>query len=465
MMRDDVPLREGETLQPVPWSREAEQSVLGALLLDSEAFDRVGDLVQVQSFFDVRHGAIFGAIAGMASSQKPADVVTVFEALSSAGKAEDCGGLSYLNALAQSVPSAANVRRYAEIVAERAADRKLRMVTDEAAGVAREGSPVAEKIDRIATMFAQLQQTGLRSRPVAAADLLPAQIDYLNALANDEILPGVQTHIQSLNEALGGMAEGKVVVIAARPSIGKSSLAEDLLLHFAKTGHTSLFLSQEMEKRELMERALANLGHVDYSRLQAGKLQDHEWTQVTDAVEQLGRLPLYFDDQPALTLMDIRSKALHLAKQGLRFLVVDYLQLCSGPAGARRENRNTEIEEISRGLKTLAKQMKLTVILLSQLNREVERRAVPEPTLADLRDSGAIEQDADAILFLWPARSEYVPGTPRLIACTLAKGRQSSRAGTRLALEFQGAYQKWFESSEPIKHTTHSPRGSGGFSE
>lgn len=443
----------------LPWSNEAEQSVLGSLLVDNSAWDRCADLLQRPSFFDVRHGAIFSTIGSMVLALSPADVVTVFERLQTEGKAEECGGLAYLNALAQSVPSASNIRRYAEIVAEKAAHRGLMQTADEALTVASGKGSYAEKVDLIATQFANLQQTGMRSAPVRVTDLLGQSCDRYNDLAAGNVPPGVSTGIAELDKALGGgLREGKVIVIAARPGVGKSSLSEQVLLSVAKAGHVSLFLSQEMERDELIDRAVSNLGSIGFTRLQNGKMTDAEWSRLGPAVDELDKLPLYFDDQAALTLQDIRAKAMSLRREGLRVMVVDYIQLCAGARGSRGDNRNAEIEEISRGLKKLAKDLKLTVLVLSQLNRKVESRATPEPTLADLRDSGAIEQDADGIVFLWKVR---VYDDRKLIALSVPKLR-NGQDGTRLGLDFKGYYQRWQISSEDIESSSGF-KSRGGF--
>lgn len=351
--------------------------------------------------------------------------------------------LPYLVALEHSVPSAVNARRHAEIVAEKAAQRALIAAADESLSIALEAAPVTEKTDRICSLFSGL---GLRARhqlPRPAYELLAGRIDHWQALADGTQQDGIRTHIPALNEALnGGLKPGKVYVLAARPSVGKSSLAEHIALHAAGDGHAAAFLSQEMDEAEVVDRAVANLGRVDFGALQRGQVDD--WADVTAAVERLQALPFYVDDQPALTLSDVRAKALSLKRAGLKVLVLDYLQLCAG--SGRRENRNAEIEEISRGIKALAKEMGLAVVLLSQLNREVERRASPEPTLADLRDSGAIEQDADVVMFLWRVR-EF--SDRQVLGLSLPKNRRG-KAGLRIALEFQRRFQRWHESEADI---------------
>lgn len=443
----------------LPWSSEAEQSVLGGLLVDNRSWERVGHVLERASFFDAGHGEIFEVIGAMVLASKPADVVTVFERLQARGKAEECGGLSYLNDLAQSVPSASNIGRYAEIVAEKAMHRALMQTADEALEIASSSASVHDKADRIMASFSSLQARGQRSMPVSVHDLLGPRCDHYNDLASGNVPPGMSTGIPKLDEALnGGLRAGKVYVLAARPSVGKSSLAEALLLTCAKAGHAGLFLSQEMEKGELTDRAISNLGAIGFGRMQNGKMSSQEWSRLAPAVDELARLPLFFDDQPGLTLHDIRAKAASLRREKLKVLVLDYIQLCSGSKTGRRENRNTEIEEISRGLKDLAKEQGLAVIVLSQLSRDVERRNSPKPTLADLRDSGAIEQDADVVLMLWKQR-EYQ--THKVIGLHLPKNRQG-RPGTELALEFQGHYQRWLESEEDTAHTGGAP-GDGGF--
>lgn len=442
----------------LPWSCEAEQSVLGGLLIDNEAWDKVADLLLTSSFFDARHADIFEAVGRLVNARKPADIVTVFDALAEA-KREEIGGLAYLNQLVACVPSASNIRSYARIVAERAAQRALVQTADEALEVARGDGTVEDKTDRIGSLFATLREAGQRSKPTFIGDLLGRRCDHYNDLAEGKVQPGVGTGLPELDEALGGgMRPGKVIVLAARPGIGKTALALSILLHAAKHGHTGMLLSQEMERNELVDRAVANIGSIGYGRLISGKMSEPEWSRLGPAMDSLNQLPILLDDQAALTLHDIRTKAFGV--KGLRILAVDYLQLCAAPKGSsRNETRNSVIEEISRGIKALAKDLGITVLLLSQLNRDVERRATPEPNLADLRDSGAIEQDADVIAFLWKVR-EYQ--THKVVAMSLPKNRQA-RPGTRLALEFQGHYQRFVPSDEDLGASARNRGESNGF--
>jgi replicative DNA helicase len=443
-MSDD----EVSRLRVPPHSVEAEQSVLGGLLMDNGAWDRAAELLTESDFYSHQHRVIWAAIAELSERHKPSDVVTVLERLQAAHKADDAGGLAYLNALAQSVPSAANMRRYAEIVRERSVLRSLIAACDDGATAAfnPQGKTVAEVLDLVGTKLAQLERSTVRQEPRPLADFVVRQLDRINDIAEGNVTAGWPTGFPSLDSMTeGGFRGGKVYVVAARPSVGKSSFAQALGLKFAANGLPVLMLSQEMPGSELAERALANLGEADYSRLQRGKLNDAEWGGVSDAADRVRDMPFWVDDQAALRLSDIRAKARMV--KGLKVLVLDYLQLSAGSGQQRGENRNSEIEEISRGLKALAKQMDIAVVVLSQLNRKVEDRADKRPQLGDLRDSGAIEQDADVVLLLWPARPLTEHTT--LVGCEIAKQR-GGRKG-EFAFDFEGRFQRWRESAAPIK--------------
>ena len=429
----------------VPWSCEAEQSVLGGLLLDNSAWDRAADIVVERDFYSAQHRMIFAAMAQMIVACKPADVITVFEALQRVGKAEDSGGMPYLNSLAQSVPSASNMRRYAEIVREHAARRALIATADEALTLTRQQGNLGETIDRITTMFGELQRHQVRKMPRAIADIAIERLDHYTALEEGSVIAGWPTHIPALDARLnGGLRAGGLYILAARPAVGKSSFAQSLGLALAGDDLPTLFLSLEMGDTEVADRGVASAGRVSYSALLTGKLNDDGWGRASEAMERLGRLPFFVDDQPALTLRDIRIKAKSV--KGLKVLILDYLQLC---AGTRRDsNRNSEIEEISRGLKALAKELGIAVIALSQLNRDVEKRGNKRPALSDLRDSGAIEQDADVVMFLWPVREFEAEGL-RIIGLGVDKNRQG-RLGD-VGLDFYGDTQRWGESEADIR--------------
>lgn len=458
---DFGPAPEVAMLRMPPWSAEAEQSVLGGLLLDNHAWDRVGDLLTEADFFSSQHRLIFGVIGSLVNANKAADVITVAIALREAGRAEEAGGSTYLNALAASVPSASNIRRYAEIVREKSLQRALVAASDNAATIAYGPGTAQDRIDRCVALFDQVQLAGVIQGPKKADRLAVSRIDHFNDIATGDVPVAYPTGLADLDRELnGGVQEGRVYVLAARPSVGKSSLALQIALHHAKVlNRGALVLSMEMPAEEVTDRAIANLGGVDYGEMQRGRLSDMSWGRLSEAVEQLGRLPLWFDDQAALTLADIRAKAFSLRRDGLKLLVIDYLQLCSGPPrGKQQVNRNTELEEITRGLKAMAKQLRISVVLLSQLSREVEKRGTPEPTLGDLRDSGAIEQDADAVLGLWFARQW---SDRKVMALTVLKNRQGER-GKRIALDFFGRYQQWADSTADVQSIGKAASKSSG---
>lgn len=433
------------SLEQLTWSAEAEQSVLGGLMLDNRSFDTAAALSE-RHFFDRRHASIWSATAALLATKKPADVITVYELLKDAGVAEECGGLVYLNALAQSVPSAANMGRYVEIVREKAAQRALMHAADEALSIATEQGTVGDKIDRISSKFAQLQRDQIRKVPRSIADIAIQRTEHYEAIEAGTLKPGWRTIIPKLNQLLtGGLRPGKLYIVAARPSVGKSSFSQAIGIGQAQEGRRVLFLSQEMGEEEVADRGVTNIARVNYESLLGGNLDRAGWNNVTEALEEFGRLPFFIDDQPALTLADIRAKAMQIKPD---VLVVDYIQLCSSTQ--RNGNRNNEIEEISRGLKELAKQLNTAVIALSQLNRQVEQRADKRPSLGDLRDSGAIEQDADVVIFLWPVRE--LDGGRRLIGCGIDKNRQGKLGS--FGMDFAGDIQRWYESSEDIRPQT-----------
>ena len=441
-------MTEPDELLPVPWSSEAEQGVLGALLLDSDAMGRINDRqLAAAHFFDRRNREIWSAVAAMHAQQQPVDVVTVLQWLRDAGRDEFCGGLAYLNALAQSVPSAANVSRYADIVLEKATRRAILAAADQVQALAREQIPADEVLDRAASIFAEVQRTRAARAPRPLGDLVTQRLEHWQQLAAGETEAGISTGISSLDTALGGgLKAGRVIVLAARPSVGKTSLAAQIGLNVAALGQPVLVLSQEMQAGDLVDRAIANLGRVHLDHLMTGKFTDDDWERVTQAVDLAVKLPLTIDDQPALTLLDIRAKARQVQQRGgLALLIVDYLQLCSSTSGF--DKRHHQIEQISRGMKQLAKELGVCVLLLSQLNRERG-----EPELDNLKESGAIEEDADTVIMLHPMG--IAPDDGMLVLAKIPKNRQGRRG--RLALSLHGKTQRWVQSTGNVS------RRSGG---
>ena len=434
-------LTEPDAAAPPPvWSQQAEQSVLGALLLDNRAFDRVAEVVQERSFWLAAHRTIWTAIAGQIMANKPADPLTVLDALKEAKQADECGGLAYLNDLAQSVISAANVRRYAEIVAQHAAQRDTIAAADKALAIAREPGPIGDKLDRIAAEFAGVQREQMRNAPRPLGELVRAAVDRYTDMAEGRRSPAWATGIGPLDGILnGGLRPGKLYCLAARPSVGKSSAARAIGLNLAIGGHPVLLLSQEMPGDEVADCAIAQLGGIEGNRLQTGHLAQSDWSGISYAAEQAARLPFYVDDDGGLNLNQIRGKA--RAVKGLQVLVLDYLQLSTSTL--RNASTNDQVAEISKGLKQLALQMGIAVVVLSQLNREVEKRADREPQLSDLRDSGAIEQDIDAAVMLWTVR-EPSDG-PRLVGWKVPKHRGGRK----------GRFGMWFDA--PVYAWTEAP--------
>lgn len=423
------------------WSKEAEQAVLGGLMLEPAAFERVSDALAPEAFFDSRHGSVFAAIRSLASEGRPADPITVLEAMQ--GR-HDNPGLAYLNAMAQSVPSAASVRHYAEIVAEKAAQRRLMAQAEAALVIAAGSGTAAEKLDKITAAFVALERGQQRSVPRQVSELIGAALDRYTELAEGRSQAGIETGIAALDRLLsGGLKPGKLYGIAARPSVGKSSAARTILLRAARDGLKTLLLSQEMPAEELTDALVAEAGRVDGSLLQSGQLSSEDWSRIVDAAELLKIVPLHVDDEGGLTLAQVRAKARSV--KGLRVLAVDYLQLMSSTL--KDKTTNDQVGEISRGLKALALEMHIPIIVLSQLSREVERRTDKEPVLSDLRDSGNIEQDLDVAVMLWTAQ-ESPDSESRLVGWKVAKHRGGKRGV--FAMRWRPAINEWRESFEPL---------------
>jgi replicative DNA helicase len=400
-------------LRVPPHSIEAEQSVLGGLLLDNSAWDRAGDLLTDSDFYRYEHKAIYRAIGELVAATKPADVITVFEQLQMHGKAEECGGIAYLNALAQSVPSAANLRRYAEIVRERAVLRKLIEASDEIATNAfnPQGRSVSQILDEAEGRVFQIGEEGQRSKQgFQSMDQLVVQlIDRVTELHDNgaEDVTGVRTGFLDLDKMTAGLQPGDLIVLAARPSMGKTAFALNIAENVAVHEQLPVVVfSMEMGASQLALRMVGSLGRIDQSHLRTGRLNDDEWGRLSEAVDKLKSASVFIDETAALNPAELRARARRQARMcgRLGLIVVDYLQLMSGSSGSD-ENRATELGEISRGLKALAKELQCPVIALSQLNRSVETRNDKRPMMSDLRESGAIEQDADVIMFIY--RDDY----------------------------------------------------------
>jgi replicative DNA helicase len=410
-------------------------------MLDPAAAQRIADRrLQASHFYDARHGAIWAAAGDLLARGLPVDVVSVFERLQAAPQA-DAESLAYLNALAQSVPSAANIGRHADIVLDKALRRSIVDAAGQAQDIAQQPGDSDEALDKVASLFASLKRTKTRSSPRLLSELVAHRIDHWQALADGSTEPGTPTGLDTIDAALGGgVKPGKVIVLAARPSVGKTSLASQIALNIATSGKAVLMLSQEMAAGDLTDRAAANVGRIALDRLINGRFDNDDWQRVAEAADTLARLPIYVDDQPALSMLDLRA-TVRQVKQPLCLVVVDYLQLCA--PGVNGQHRHHQIEAISRGLKTLAKEAGVCVMVLSQLNRASE---TDEPELHHLKESGAIEEDADTVLLLHPWGN--APDGGMTVLAKIPKNRQGRRG--RLALSFDGRLQRWTTSTVSV---------------
>jgi replicative DNA helicase len=437
-------------LRTPPHSVEAEQAVLGGLLLDTSAWDNVADVLRAEDFYRADHRLIFDAIGHLAAQNQPCDVVTVSEHLERASQLNDAGGLGYLGTLARDTPTAANVRAYAGIVRERSLLRQLlRAGTDIAASVFNnEGESARELVEFAESkVFAIAEQgsRGKREGAVSIQTLMPGLIDQIDDWhANPDGLRGLPSGFDEFDRKTGGLRPGDLVIVAGRPSMGKTTFAVNMAEYAALKGDVKasvVIFSMEMPSEQLMTRMLASIGRVQLGHIRSGQISDEDWPRITGAAGQLSESRIFIDETPALTPTELRARARRVKREhGLGLVVVDYLQLMQVPG--TKENRATEIAEISRGLKALAKELSVPVIALSQLNRGVEQRVDKKPVMSDLRESGAIEQDADMILLIY--REEvYDKNTTKkgMAEIDLAKHR-NGETGT-FVLTFQGQYSRF----------------------
>ncbi len=433
-----------------PQSIEAEQSVLGGLLLDNTAWDRVADLVSAADFYRADHRLIFEHIGLLIDSARPADALTVAESLERSGRLAEVGGQAYLGTLAANTPSAANIRRYGEIVRERSVMRNLAAIGTEIADSAYNplGRDAKALLDEAETRIFRIAESGSKSRQgfVKIDPLLTETVERVDVLYNrenkDDII-GLATGFVDLDRMTSGLQEGDLIIIAARPSMGKTALAmnfvEHVALHLKKA--VAVF-SMEMSGAQLAMRMIGSVGRFDQHELRTGTFKEDDWSRLVDAVGRLNETEIFIDDTAGLNALEVRSRSRRLHRQcgGLSLIVVDYLQLMS--ASGREENRATEIAEISRSLKGLAKELKVPVVALSQLNRSVESRQDKRPMMSDLRESGAIEQDADLILFIY--RDEvYNPESPNRGMAEIILAKQRNGPTGKVTLTFLGKYTRF----------------------
>jgi len=445
-----------ELIKLPPHSVEAEQSVLGGLLLDNTAWDKIADMLGESDFYRSDHRLIYRHISKLIGNSRPADVITASESLESTRELENAGGLAYLGALAQNTPSAANIRRYAEIVRERAVMRKLAEVGTEIADAAYSpmGKEAGQLLDEAESKVFAISEEGARGKQ-GFLDMQPLltqvveRIDMLYNRDNPSDVTGVPTGFTDLDRMTSGLQPGDLVIVAGRPSMGKTSLALNMAEHVAlETGMPVGVFSMEMGASQLVMRMLGSVGKLDQHKVRTGRLADEDWRKLTDAVGRLNEAPIHIDETAALNALELRARARRLHRQygKLGLIVVDYLQLMS--ASSQGENRATEISEISRGLKALAKELNVPVVALSQLNRSLEQRPNKRPVMSDLRESGAIEQDADLILFIY--RDEvYNPDSSDKGKAEVIIGKQRNGPIGTVTLVFQGEYTRFANFADP----------------
>jgi replicative DNA helicase len=435
-----------------PHSVEAEQSVLGGLLLEASALDKITDLMTADDFYRQEHRLIFRQIVRLSEQAKPVDVITVAEALEIAGELDKVGGLAYLGGLAQNVPSAANIRRYGEIVRERSIMRKLAEVGTDIASSAYNptGRDAAQLLDEAESKVFEIAEAGSKGKQgfIAMPPLLSQvveRIETLYARDNPSDITGTATGFTDLDRMTSGLQPGDLVIIAGRPSMGKTALAINIAENVAMdTKLPVAIFSMEMAATQLAMRMLGSVGKLNQHDLRTGRLQDDDWGRLTHALGKLNDAPIHIDESAALSSLDLRarSRRLHRQNNGLGLIVVDYLQLMSSNAGKASENRATEISEISRSLKALAKELHVPVIALSQLNRSLEQRPNKRPVMSDLRESGAIEQDADLILFIY--RDEvYNSDSADKGKAEIIIGKQRNGPIGKIELAFRGEYTRF----------------------
>ncbi len=436
-----------ENLRIPPNSVEAEQAILGGLLLNNSAWDDVAERVGARDFYRKAHRQIFEVIAQLVEEENPCDLVTVSQALTQLGQLDDIGGMTYLSELARNTPSAANITAYAEIVRERSILRQLINVSHEVADNAfrPEGRKSLEILDLAeSAIFEIAEQQKKGSGPQDIKSVLKKTVDRIDELyKNKSAITGVTTGFDELDKMTGGLQPSDMIVIAGRPSMGKTTFAMNLCENVAiKAGKPVLVFSMEMPADSIVMRMLASLGRINQTSVRTGQLGKDDWPRITSAIHMLSEQKFFIDDTPALSPLEMRARARRVAREcggELGVIMVDYLQLMQVPGV---DNRVNEISEISRSLKGLAKEMNCPVLALSQLNRSLEQRPNKRPVMSDLRESGAIEQDADLIAFLY--RDEvYNPDTQEKGVGEVIIGKQRNGPIGTVRVAFQGQYSRF----------------------
>ncbi|MER2540005.1 MAG: replicative DNA helicase [Azonexus sp.] len=434
------------TIQPL-FNVEAEQSVIGGLLLDPRAWDSIGDLIAESDFYTESHRLIFRRIGLMSAQGFPIDVVTVAEALESAGDGERTGGLAYLGELAFNTPSVANIRRYAEIVLDRRQLRGLKTVAVDISDLAMVAStePASVRIEKAQSLVLALTQEQTQTDPQPIGSILFGVVEEIERRHDRQgEISGLRTGFANLDKITNGLQRGDLIIVAGRPSMGKTAFALNVAENVALSGSTALVFSLEMGKEALTERAIASIGGLSIGATRSGRLNDDDYSRLSFALGKLSNAKLIIDDQGAPTIGQMRSRARRVKRQhGLDLIIVDYIQLMAGEGG----NRNEQVGSITRGLKLLARELDVPLIALSQLSRDVEKRPDKRPMMSDLRDSGSIEQDADLILMAY--RDEYYnpDGPYKGLAEMLIRKHRMGELG-EIRLVFQGEFSRFRDADQ-----------------
>ena len=439
-----------------PQSVEAEQSVLGGLLISTDAWDGVAELVSADDFYRPDHRLIFRQIRNLAEDSQPVDVVTLADALQANGELEAAGGLGYLTELAQNTPSASNIRAYAEVVRERSSLRHLIEAAQEIAdsGFNPQGRSSSELVDAAERLIMKISEQGPKAGgPQGVDHLLGETVDRIEELcASGGDITGLSTGYLDLDKFTSGLQKSDLVIVAGRPSMGKTSFAMNLVEHAVLNQSSPvLVFSMEMPAEQLMMRLLSSIGRIDQTLVRTGRLDQSGWEKLSQAVGKLRNTGLLIDDTPALTPTEVRSRARRIKREhgDLAMIMIDYLQLMQ--VAGSSEGRTAEISEISRSLKAIAKEFKCPVVALSQLNRSLEQRPNKRPVNSDLRESGAIEQDADVIMFIY--RDEvYNPESADQGVAEIILGKQRNGPIGTVRLAFRGEYTRFENLARSSDH-------------
>ena len=444
----DMPADEEEIMRVPPHSLAAEQSVLGGLMLDNQCWDNVADKVSVEDFYRKDHRLIYETIAELAKRDEPFDVITISELLGQAGELESVGGLAYLGALAKDTPSAANIQSYAGIVRQRSVRRQLIHIGNEISnsGFDTEGRDISELLDTAESKVFKIAEQGAKGDKgfESIKDLLGVAVDKITELhENQNSITGVSSGFVDLDGMMSGLQPADLIIVAGRPSMGKTSFAMNLAENVGiQSGMPVAVFSMEMPGDSLAMRMMSSLGRINQHNVRTGQLEDDEWPRMQSSINLLAEAKIFIDDTAALSPMEVRARSRRLMKEHgqLGLIVLDYLQLMQSPS--KSESRVAEISDISRSLKALAKELNVPVIALSQLNRNLEQRPNKRPVMSDLRESGSIEQDADVIIFIYRDEVYNDDSESKGVAEIIIGKQRNGPIGT-CRLSFLGQYTRF----------------------